>query len=98
MICHSVFFKLKHPKNSPEETRFLEAAKTLALIPGVYNFHILKQISPKNNFEYGLSMEFNDQQQYDNYSAHIDHVQFIQEFWLKDVTDFIEIDYVKLGV
>ena len=98
MIYHSVFLKLKHAKNSPEESRFLAAAKQLDSIPGVQNFQVLKQTSVKNNFDYGLLMEFEDQKQYDDYSNHPDHVQFIEHFWLKDVADFLEIDYEKITV
>jgi len=57
MIRHTVVFKLKYPRNSPEEQSFLTAAKNLASIPGVQNFECLKQISKKNNFDFGLSME-----------------------------------------
>ena len=96
MIYHSVFFKLKHATNSLEETHFLEAAKQLAKIEGVGNFQVLKQTSPKNKFEYGLLMEFDDQKTYDEYSNHADHVQFINDFWIKDVADFLEIDYEQL--
>ena len=96
MIQHSVIFKLRHPQGSYEETSFLNAAKALVSIPGVQNFQCLRQISPKNKFEYGLSMEFSDQASYDNYSRHEDHEAFIQNFWLKDVEDFLEIDYEQL--
>ncbi len=97
MIRHSVIFKLKVPKNSTEEKEFLAAAKKLAAIPGVQNFESLKQTSKKNKFDYGLSMEFASQQLYDTYSSHPDHVQFIQQYWLKYVEDFLEIDYEPLN-
>ena len=96
MIRHSVIFKLKVPKNSAEEKNFLDAAKKLATIPGVQNFESLKQTSKKNKFDYGLSMEFASQQLYDAYSSHPDHVQFIKQYWLKYVEDFLEIDYEPL--
>ena len=96
MIRHTVVFKLKYPKNSPEERDFLSAAKNLANIPGVQNFECLKQTSKKNNFDFGLSMEFASQKLYDEYSNHPDHVQFIQKYWLKYVEDFLEIDYEPL--
>lgn len=96
MIRHSVIFKLKYSKNSPEELAFFEAAKKLANIPGVQNFECLKQTSKKNNFDYGISMEFASQKRYDDYSNHPDHVQFIQQYWLKYVQDFLEIDYEPL--
>lgn len=96
MIQHSVIFTLKHPKGSAEETLFLNAAKSLIAIPGVKNFQCLRQVSPKNKFEYGLTMEFSDQEAYDRYSAHEDHTAFIQNFWLKSVDDFLEIDYMPM--
>jgi hypothetical protein len=34
MIRHTVVFKLKHPKDSPEEKVFLDAIKKLSSIPG----------------------------------------------------------------
>ena len=90
---HSVFFKLKHSKGSQLEQEFLAAAKKLAAIPGVEKFECLKQISKKNKFELGLSMEFANQQLYDTYNNHPDHVAFIQNHWLKEVEGFLEIDY-----
>jgi hypothetical protein len=38
-------------------------------------------------------MDFENQKLYDDYSNHPDHVYFIEQFWLKDVEDFLEIDY-----
>ena len=96
MIIHTVAFKLKYPSGSVEEQDFFEAARKLASIPGVQKFTSLKQISAKNKFDFGLSMEFDSQTQYDAYSAHPDHTRFIQQYWLKDVTDFMEIDYEPL--
>jgi hypothetical protein len=90
---HSVFFKLKHHKGSQSEQAFLAAAKKLAAIPGVEKFECLKQISKKNKFEFGLSMEFANQQLYDAYNNHPEHIAFIQNHWLKEVEDFLEIDY-----
>ena len=60
-IQHTVIFKLKYAKGSDEEQDFFNAAKKLANIPGVEKFECLKQISRKNKFEYGLSMEFANQ-------------------------------------
>jgi hypothetical protein len=53
----------------------------------------MKEISKKNKFEFGLSMEFADQKAYDQYSNNPDHVAFVQNRWLKEVEDFLEIDY-----
>ncbi|MGN6436626.1 MAG: Dabb family protein [Agriterribacter sp.] len=97
MIRHSVIFKLKYAKGSAEETAFLRATEKLADIPGVTAFEQLQQVSRKNKFDYGLSMEFANQQAYDVYNNHPAHTAFIQEFWIQGVEDFLEIDYVPLG-
>lgn len=96
MIRHSVILKLKSDINSGDKQAFFAAVDKLALIPDVQKFEVLKQISPKNKFEYGISMEFDNQEQYDTYSNHADHVAFIQNFWMKSVEDFLEIDYVLM--
>ncbi|MDF7808149.1 Dabb family protein [Pontiellaceae bacterium B12219] len=97
MITHSVFFKLNHAKGSEAEARFLSEAAALSSIPGVLNFQILEETSPKNSFEYGLIMEFPDQAAYDAYNTHPDHVAFVQQVWLKEVVEFQEIDYIPLS-
>ena len=94
MITHSVFFKLKHEKGSEAEAAFLAKAGKLADIPGVENFRALKETSPKNDFDFGLAMEFKDHAAYDGYNNHPDHVAFVQDVWLKEVADFQEIDHV----
>ena len=92
-IRHTVVFQLKHERGSAKENAFLNAAKKLADIPGVEKFECLKQISKKNKFAFGLSMEFADQQAYDRYNNHPDHTAFVQTRWLNEVEDFMEIDY-----
>ena len=96
MIQHSVIFKLKFIENDPQNKHFWKAARDLANIPGVQNFQCLNQISSKNLFEYGLSMEFTDQQTYESYSTHPAHEEFIQDYWIPYVSDFLEIDYTIL--
>ena len=95
-IRHTVIFSLTHRPGSVEEQDFLQAARKLAAIPGVEKFECLRQISPKNTFAFGLSMEFANQRAYDGYNQHPDHVAFVQQRWLKEVTDFLEIDYQLL--
>lgn len=97
MITHSVFFKLNHPAGSAEEAAFLAEAQKLASVPGVGNFQILEETSPKNEFAYGLTMTFEDQAAYDAYNTHPDHVAFVQQIWLKEVAAFQEIDHVPFG-
>ena len=92
-IRHTVVFTLIHQIGSDREDDFLQAAQQLAAIPGVEAFEVLAEISPKNNYRFGLSMEFANQPAYEQYNAHPDHIRFVQERWLSEVTDFLEIDY-----
>lgn len=94
MIRHTVVFRLKHPRGSVAETAFLDAAKSLAAIPGVERFEQLLQVSPKNDYVFGFSMEFADQAAYDGYGRHPVHVAWIRDHWLPEVEKFLEIDYV----
>jgi hypothetical protein len=97
MIRHTVVFRLKHERGSAAEAGFLSAAKVLADIPGVRAFEQLRQVSPKNDYTFGLSMEFADQAAYSVYNDHRVHVAFVRERWIPEVAAFMEIDYVALG-
>jgi hypothetical protein len=92
-IRHTVAFTPVHGEGSVEETDFLAAAARLAAIPGVEEFEILRETSPKNGYRFGISMEFADPAAYAAYNDHPDHVRFVQERWLVEVADFLEIDY-----
>ena len=93
MIRHTVVFKLKHLMGSRAELEFLQAAQKLAAIPTIKNFECLRQISKKNRYEFGLSMEFSSVEDYEFYTDHPDHVHFVQTRWIPEVSDFMEIDY-----
>ncbi|MBE7494942.1 MAG: Dabb family protein [Verrucomicrobiaceae bacterium] len=94
MIRHTVTFRLKHTPGSDAEKDFLRAARALASIPDVKNFECLRQTSPKNSFTFGLSMEFDDAAAYARYNEHPDHTAFVQQRWLPEVEEFMELDYV----
>ena len=96
MIRHTVVFRLKHKPSSNEELAFLEAALCLAGIPGVERFERLKQVSPKNDYRFGFSMEFADQAAYAAYNVNPDHVAFVRKRWVPEVEAFLEIDYMSL--
>ncbi|PBB20829.1 Dabb family protein [Mesorhizobium sp. WSM4313] len=98
MIRHTVVFTLKHPLQSLETKRFLhDAKKILTGIKGVTHFEQLRQVSPKNDYQFGFSMEFADQAAYMRYNEHPDHVAFVRDRWVPEVEKFLEIDYVPLG-
>ena len=95
-IRHTVAFTLVHTEGSAGERDFLQAAERLAVIPGVEAFELLAEVSPKNGYRFGISMEFSDRGAYDGYNGHPDHVRFVEERWLAEVSDFLELDYVEI--
>lgn len=98
MIRHTVAFRLKHAAGSAEEEKFLaDAHDILAKIPGVENFEQLRQVSPKNDYRFGFSMEFADRMAYSGYNDHPDHVAFVRDRWVPEVEAFLEIDYAPLA-
>ncbi|MCB1205682.1 MAG: Dabb family protein [Verrucomicrobiae bacterium] len=96
MIEHTVTFRLVHPAGSPGETDFLAAARELAAIPGVLDYTIKRQTSPKLDHTFGISMRFASQEDYDAYNVHPLHERFIRERWIPEVADFQEADFEEL--
>ena len=97
MIRHTVVFTLKHAPGSPQEKAFLRDARAaLEAIPGVEKFEQLRQVSKKNDYAFGFSMEFADQAAYDGYNAHPRHVKFVRDRWEREVGKFLEVDYELL--
>ena len=96
MIRHTAVFRLKHKARSPAEENFLEALAQLQSIPGVEQFEIMRQVSPKCEFDFGVAMVFKDQAAYTHYNEHPAHTAFVQTRWLPEVAAFTEIDYVPL--
>lgn len=93
MIRHTVAFKLKHKSGSTEEQLFMEKVSKLSNLPTVQKFECLKEIGKKNNFDFGVSMEFQNMIDYEAYNNHPDHIEFVNKMWIPEVIDFIEIDY-----
>jgi len=90
---HTVTFRLKHPTGSPAETDFLSALEELARIPGVKDFRIRRQVSPKNSHTFGISIHFDREEDFRAYSNHPLHDAFVQEHWIPEVEDFQESDF-----
>ncbi|SRR5712692_1199789 len=92
-IRHTVAFTLVHPPGSEGESDFLQEAERLATIPDVEAFELLAEVSPKNDYRFGISMEFANRAAYECYNDHPAHVRFVQDRWLSEVSDFLELDY-----
>lgn len=95
-IRHSVVFRLAHAEGSAAQTDFLAAIAALRAIPAVEEFELLREVSPKNDFQFAVTMEFADQSMYEAYNAHSDHVDFVANRWVSEVVDFLEVDTVAL--
>jgi Stress responsive A/B Barrel Domain len=88
---------LAPPPGSAEEKKFLaDGPRILTAIPGVQKFEALRQVSSKNDYAFGFSMEFADQAAYDGYDQHPDHVAFVRDRWQREVEKFLEIDYAPV--
>jgi len=95
-IQHMVIFNLPYEEGSAEARTFMEdGTRILSAIPMVRNFQAFYQVSIKNDYQYGFSMVFSNQEDYTSYNEHPDHVAFVQERWMKEVDDFLEIDFKK---
>jgi hypothetical protein len=93
-VKHMVIFCLKHEVGSAEATQFLEDGRDiLSSIPTVANFQAFIQVSAKNDYDYGFSMDFKDQAAYDFYNEHPKHTDFVANRWMKEVSRFLEIDF-----
>jgi hypothetical protein len=95
-VRHSVVFRLAHAEGSAAQADFLAAIAALGAIAGVEDFELLREVSPKNDFQFALTMEFANQPMYEAYNAHPDHVDFVASRWASEVVDFLEVDTVAL--
>jgi hypothetical protein len=96
-IEHTVVFRLAHPAGSPAESDFLTAARSaLTEIPGVKDFTVRRQVSPKSDLAWQFSMLFADQSAYDAYNVHPLHVEFVTTRWQTEVVAFQEYDFTTV--
>lgn len=96
-IRHIVIFNLKYPKGSSEAQAFIIHAKSvLEDIPYADEFMQCLEISPKNKYDYGFAFDFSSKKNYDKYNNHPDHINFVQQCWNNEVTDFMEIDLEEM--
>ena len=97
-IRHMVIFNLKHEKGSAEADKFLEdGRRLLTSIPQVTAFGVFRQVSAKNDYDYGFSMDFASREDYEAYNAHPVHVDFVKNRWETEVSRFLEIDFQIQG-
>jgi hypothetical protein len=95
-ILHTVVFRLRHEPGSEGEQAFLSSARsTLPAVPGVEEFTVRRQVSPKSDLTFQFSMRFADQAAYDGYNGHPAHVDFVATRWQDEVAEFQEYDFTE---
>ncbi|MRN54553.1 Dabb family protein [Paenibacillus monticola] len=95
-IRHIALFTLKYSAGAPEIQDFLkDGADILSVIPVVQNFEVLRQVSAKCEYDFGFSMEFENQGAYETYNNHPSHQAFVKGRWDTEVVKFQEIDLTK---
>lgn len=93
MIQHTVCFTLVHPEGSDAERKFLtHGREVLSAVPGVEDFAVSRQVSPKSDLRFQFAMRFADEQAYRAYDSHPDHVAFVAQRWVPEVARFQELD------
>ncbi len=93
-ILHTVIFDLKYPVGSAEAEKFLtDGYNILTKVPGVHDFQVFRQCSPKNDYQYGFYMRFKNKADFDAYTANPEHGKFVEERWDTEVTRFQESDF-----
>ena len=96
-ITHMVIFCLKHGKHSLQEKEFIsDSIEILSSIPVVRDFRAYRQTSPKNGFGFGFSMKFKDKNSYEEYNKHPSHLEYVNNRWLNEVDNFLEIDFEEI--
>ena len=93
MYRHMVIFDLESGIDSEKTKLFLtDGERILTAIAGVKNFTVSRQVSPKNDYTFCFSMDFDSEDEFKRYSADPEHDAFVSERWEKEVTRFMEID------
>jgi len=97
-VRHMVVFNLKYPKDSEEAKQFLaDSREILGSIPYASEYMQCYEISPKNTYDYGFSFDFPSPEDYERYNQDPRHVQYVNERWNNEVTQFLEIDFSEIG-
>jgi hypothetical protein len=92
-IQHVVIFNLKNSEEQHIRSFMGNSRTILSGIPNVQHFEAVKQVSVKNSFLYGFSMSFADDAAYQSYNAHPAHTAYLENYWFKYVSEFLEIDF-----
>jgi hypothetical protein len=92
---HMVIFDLHSGTDSEETSLFLsDGERILTDIPGIKDFQVCRQVSPKNDFPFCFLMDFDSIEIFKAYEQHPNHSGFVNERWIPEVSRFMEIDLI----
>ena len=90
---HMVIFDFHAGTDSEKISLFLsDAERILSEIPGINDFQVCRQVSPKNDFPYCFLMDFDTIEIFKAYEQHPNHSGFVNDRWIPEVSRFLEID------
>ncbi len=93
-IQHTVTLRLN---DGVDQDWFVGKARELSGLPGVEDFEVLEQVGKKaTQFTLALSMWFDSDEQYEGYNNHPTHVDFVENVWIPNVAEFLELDYLRM--
>jgi hypothetical protein len=96
MFRHTVSFSLRYLQGSAAEAEFLASSEQLlTAIPGVNDFVVRRQVSPKTSFDFQFAMTFDDAEAFEQYATHPSHVEYVEQRWVHEVAAFQELDFIE---
>ncbi|MFC1474662.1 Dabb family protein [bacterium] len=95
MLFHAVLFNFKDDLPDDKKEHILQLARDmLPPIPGVMNLMAGKNIKPDSEYEYSITMYFDDEAALQEYRDHPEHVKFRDAEFFPFVGSKIGIDYI----
>ena len=96
MLVHVVLFSFKPELDGTAREAVLRAAREeLPRLPGVRHLLVGKCVNPEPEYDYALSMYFEDEKALDAYRDHPDHVRFRDERFKPHLSAIKGLDYAE---
>jgi quinol monooxygenase YgiN len=95
MICHVVFYKMKHGATEADELRLMDQARReLAKLPGVTNLRVGRNIDASaQGYSIALVMDFQDEAALESYRVHPEHQSFVKDIAGPVVSEIWRFDF-----
>jgi heme-degrading monooxygenase HmoA len=94
-IHHVLIFNLKNEISETDQQSFFAGMKALETISGISNFELTKPINANTKFKNVLMMDFDSDESFQAYIKNPQNQDFVKNYWLKMVDDYLVIDTEK---